>query len=269
MATRSPAVRLLRQPRWLAGHALVLVTVVLFASLGLWQLDRLAERRAYNALLTERMAQEPIGSAEAAAEGADTTAYRRFTATGAYRHEAEVLLSTRSLDGRPGHHVLTPLETPAGVVVVNRGWVPLEEDAPPVEAAAPPAGEVRVTGLLFPGFEARRSGALDGGAGRLQFVSDVDLDVLREATGLPLLDVWVLAERQEPGQPGPLPVTAEPPPLTEGSHLSYAAQWFLFALVVVVGYPLLLRRTYRDEQADGGSRVPAPRDRSEPPVPAA
>jgi surfeit locus 1 family protein len=40
----------------------------------------------------------------------------------------------------------------------------------------------------------------------------------------------------------PVPI----PDLGEGPHLGYAVQWFLFAGVVVVAYPLLLRRQARD-----------------------
>lgn len=242
--------RFLRSPRWVVGHVLVLVTVVTFVNLGMWQLGRLEERRSHNALLSDRMAQPAIDLAAAAADP-DATAYRVVTASGTYLHEHEVLLSTRSHSGQPGHHVLTPLRADDGTtVVIDRGWVPLDWDDPPVEQAAPPPGQVTVEGLLFPGSSARRSGALDGRGGELQFVSDVDLGVLEDATGLDLHPLYVLAREQQPPQ-AEFPRVAAARALTEGSHLSYAMQWFLFAGVVLVGYPLLLRRTARDERERG------------------
>jgi hypothetical protein len=30
--------------------------------------------------------------------------------------------------------------------------------------------------------------------------------------------------------------------LSEGPHLGYAAQWFIFSAIAVIGYPLVLRR---------------------------
>jgi surfeit locus 1 family protein len=265
----SPLRTLLRSPRWLAGHALVLVALVLFGSLGLWQLDRLDQRRGYNALLTERMALPEIGSDDLAAGDPEALAYRRVALTGRYLPDAEVLLSARTHNGRPGHHLLTPLRAGDRVVVVDRGWVPLDAGPPPIAAAAPPAGEVRVAGLLLPGVDARRSGALDGGGSGLEFVSDVDLEVIRAGSGLDVADLWVLAAEQVPSQPGALPAPADPPELTEGSHLTYAVQWFLFAAVVAVGYPLLLRRVHRDAAAGGGAPAPEVAASPEPPVPAA
>lgn len=253
--------RFLRSPRWVAGHVLVLVTVVTFASLGLWQLRRLEERQAHNALLADRMVQPAVDLASSPQDTEDLT-YRPVEVAGTYLHDREVLLSTRSRRGQPGHHLLTPLRTTDGdVVVVDRGWVPLDLDDPPVAQAAPPSGEVKVGGLLFPSMPARRSGALDGSGAALEFVSHVDLDVLGAALGTDVYPLYVLAQEQQPPQAG-LPHPGEPPALTEGNHLSYAVQWFLFALVVVIGYPLLLRRTARDERHGGSTAqrqdAPAP-----------
>jgi surfeit locus 1 family protein len=241
--------RFLGSPRWLAGHALVLVAVVTFTSLGMWQLGRLEDRRAHNTLLAERMGQEEVELAALDPSDPQALAYLPVTITGAFDTDAEVLLSTRSHGGRPGHHVLTPLRSAEGLtVLIDRGWVPLDWNTPPVRQAAPPAGEVQVRGLLHPSAEARRWGAFDGGDGPLQFVSDVDVPVLSEAIGTSLYPLYLVALEQSPPQRGEIPTPAEPPELTEGSHLSYAAQWFIFALVVAIGYPILLWRTAGDQR---------------------
>jgi surfeit locus 1 family protein len=190
---------------------------------------------------------EPPAQADAL-RGADPDAlvYRRVSVSGTYETEREVLLAARTLDGRAGHHVLTPLRTEDGLlVVVDRGWVPLEESDPPVAAAAPPSGVVEVDGLLLPSEPARRAGAFGDGSG-LEFVSAVDLDRLGGWLGEPLAPLSVRLQDQRPGNAGALPVPAPLPETNEGNHLSYAIQWFLFAGVVAVGFPLLVRRTARD-----------------------
>ncbi len=205
-------------------------------ALGLWQLRRLDERRALNARI-ERSGDEPPRSIDSSSAAAAATAYERVRVAGTYDAEHEVLLYGRSLDGRPGHHVVTPLILRDGsAVLVVRGWVPFPMQRPPVPQASPAATEVVVDGLLVP----------DRGDG-----SDVPdargivgtLDVRGIASTVPYevfpLGVQLLA--QHPPQPS-LPRPVPRPAPSEGPHLSYAIQWFSFAAVALVGGAILIRR---------------------------
>lgn len=241
--------RFLWSPRWIVAHLALIVVAAACVSLGLWQLRRLDEKRAFNALVSERLAaqQEPL--AAVLGEPADRLAYRRVTATGRYLPSEEVLLSPRSRDGAPGHDVLTPLVTSSGGILVDRGWVPFALSTPPVAQAAPPPGEVTVAGYLLPGRHAPRAGPV--GAARLGFLSDADISRLQRQVSVPLAPAYLVLTSQSPA-PGTLPRPGAPPQLGEGPHLSYAVQWFLFASVAVIGYPFLIRRRARDLAAPGG-----------------
>jgi cytochrome oxidase assembly protein ShyY1 len=93
----------------------------------------------------------------------------------------------------------------------------------PDETTPPPEGEVTVEGVL------RRSGS-----------ARTSVDVEGFDTSLDLFPLYLQQTAPEP--PGDYPVLLDPPPRDEGPHLSYAIQWFLFAGVVLVGYPILLRK---------------------------
>lgn len=241
--------RFLLAPRWIVAHVLVAAVVCLFVGLGFWQLDRHDERRAHNALLEERMAAD-VGSLETLAGDWDRAAYRRVQVTGTYETGEELLLSPRSLDGRPGHHVLTPLVLDGGdAVLVDRGWVPYE--APPLSEVAPVSPQVTVTGLVFPDEPAVRF-APDIPEGHLDTVSRVDVDRLQEQVSAPLLPVYVQLADQRPNQEFPVP--ADPPPVEAGNHLSYAAQWFMFATIALGGYPLLVRKSARGREEPARDR---------------
>jgi len=103
--------------------AIPVVCASLFVRLGFWQLSRLAERRAFNVTVTERLslAPQPLGMLST-----DTAVghYRRISAAGTFDFDREVLLAGRSHNGSPGVNLLTPLRTGAGdsAVLVNRGW---------------------------------------------------------------------------------------------------------------------------------------------------
>ncbi|MPZ71774.1 MAG: hypothetical protein GEU74_00855 [Nitriliruptorales bacterium] len=236
------------RPRWLLVHLVVAVIAVVFVNLGLWQLRRLDERRADNALIQENMAGPPRpldATLDRYGHDPDALAYRRVVVEGTYQPRDEVLLTPRSHRSQAGHHVVTPLllANQQGLLV-NRGSVPYEDNTPPVEAAAPPTEPVQVTGVLIPTQTAARTGSAQASASRITYLSTVDVDRLQPQIDIPLYPFSVLLQQQQPAVEL-LPVPAPPPEVTEGSHLSYAWQWFIFTAILLLGYPLLLRRSLR------------------------
>src|SRR5688500_10197108 len=145
--------RFARQPRWILGHVLVAVSVVVMVNLGFWQLRRLDERRAANELVVARSRQGPAALTELAARDVDDVEFRPAIAVGTFDAGREVLVGYRTSKGLPGFHVVTPLVLSGGgdgrVVLVNRGFVPLAlANRWPVADAAPPPGVVDVIGLV-------------------------------------------------------------------------------------------------------------------------
>ncbi len=246
--------RMFLRPRWLVTHLVVIALGVLFVNLGFWQLRRLDERRAEIATITANMATAPQPlETVLARHGNDPRALanRRVTLAGTYRPQDEVLLTPRSSGRRAGHHVLTPLITENGsAVMIDRGWVPFADDEPPIDDAAPAPGEVAITGILFPTQDAARYGSATGGS-RLTYMSEPDIDRVQPQVGVALYPFSVLLQEQQPA-PRDLPVPGAPPEVSEGSHQSYAWQWFSFAAIVFGGYPLLMRRSL------ASAREPAP-----------
>jgi surfeit locus 1 family protein len=227
--------RFARRPAWIAGHVLAACLLVLFIVLGLWQLRRLDERRVDNALIEERavVARVPVDELVAAADDddPDDLRFRAVDAAGSYREGADVAVRATQ-DGRSGARVFSLLDLPNGEsVVVLRGFVPVQEDGS-IEVPPPPAGEVEVEGLAIP-------------IERLESVFRRGVDDLPVDEGsLPVVIQAAAADNPDIAVVGP-------PDLGEGPHFGYAVQWFLFAAVGLVGYPLLLRR--RAGEADHGA----------------
>ncbi|CAN5669734.1 SURF1 family protein [soil metagenome] len=244
------------RPRWLLSHVAVAVLVVAMVLLGLWQLRRLDERRSANDLIERRSSQEVVGVTEliAANDGgaaADRHLYRQVIARGVYLADEEVLVRSRSLEGAPGSWVLTPLLLDSGTaVVVNRGWIPNDgsrDVAPP--GAEPPEGDVAVRGLLYPSQQRSGLGPADPPDGQLATLARADLGRLQRQVEPDLLPAYVQLTDSEPAG-GELPRALGPPEPSEGRHLGYAVQWFIFATIGLGGYPLILRRVARDKVDD-------------------
>ncbi len=236
------------RPRWLVGHLVALVAIVLFVTLGFWQYSRHQDRSALDARLEQRLAAEPLTLESALELDVADVELRRVAVTGTYLPEEEVILQARSLNGRSGHNVVTPLLTENGIaVLVNRGWVPIDTAGPPVAEAPPPAGQVAVVGVARK-TEIRGSlGPVDPAEGLLGRISRVDIDRLAGQISSPVAPFYL--QLVEPAQNAAFPLTLPTPEPGGGApHLSYAVQWVLFAGVVFVGYPLLMRSTARKRQ---------------------
>lgn len=245
----SPA-RSLLAPRRLAAHLLVLTVVAALVSLGFWQVDRLGQVRATNQRLEERLAAPVLDFAEIADAGPDAAAeleYRQVEVTGTFVTSDEVLLRSRANRERNGFHVVTPLQTaPGQAVVINRGWVPIELDTPGGSEFTPPEGEVTVRGVLRRTVDQPGFGAKDPPTGRLERMFHADVSRIGQQTGDALFAMIIDLEEPQPAAGG-LPIPLERPSFEEGSHLSYAFQWFAFALIALVTYASFVGKRLREE----------------------
>jgi surfeit locus 1 family protein len=218
---------------------LVIIGALILGRLGIWQLDRLAQRRAFNSSLNTRLAQPALKLANAAIDPA-ALEYRRVEVRGVYDPAQEIVLRNRELDGTPGVHILTPLRLSGSdtAVLIDRGWIPREKADPAARSAfTTPAGELLVSGI------ARRSQENVGGPQdpplgpdrkRLDAWFHVDTTRIQQQTGYLLLPIFI-EQQPTPGDPA-LPRRVATVDLGEGPHMGYAVQWFAFASILVVGY---------------------------------
>ena len=218
--------------------------------LGIWQLARLGERRARNALVVRRLAESPV---DVARLGTDTAGvrYRRVSATGRFDYAREIVLAARMHEGSPGVNLVTPLRTGRGdtLLLVNRGWV-YSPDGTSADRARWREGEgadVTVHGFVLP--MSRGVGSPDIGPGRPEAVRWLDPADAARRLGAPVLP-FVLVQTDSSVRPGSFPLgRLEPPPLDEGPHQSYAIQWFAFALIAVAGGTFVALTDHESRQA--------------------
>lgn len=240
--------RFLLRPRWLLSHLLVVVLVVAMVNLGFWQLRRLDQRRDHNELIRGRQAEPVVAvdellGAEDGPDEVDAGRFRNVTATGSYDVDGTIEIRNRTLGGVPGVWVVTPLRLDNGDQVgIVRGFTGLGSVGL-ADPPAPPAEQVTVTGTVV------SPQRLDGTAPReaAPFLAQPAMLqglVLAETSEPP--EVGMVTSDQPSGNAGAEPdATLHPvplPELSEGPHLSYAVQWFIFSTIAVVGYPLVLRR---------------------------
>ncbi|MCX7621800.1 MAG: SURF1 family protein [Acidimicrobiales bacterium] len=261
MSLSRPSYRFALSPRWLLLHLLVVVSVIVMVNLGLWQLRRLDGRRAANRVIDARLAEPPVPLAELVSstlgdQSVSETIFRRVTVAGEYRSEDEVLVRNRTLNGAAGYWVVTPLVLHDGTAIaVNRGWIPVAlADSGDKSSYAAPNGAVSIQALVRETERRSGLGVADPASGRLDTLSRLDVDRLDAQVPYDLLPVWVQLEQQDPSQGNGVPVALPLPERNDGPHLNYAGQWFIFATLTVIVYPLVLRQIARSRS---GIAIPA------------
>jgi len=200
-----------------------MIAVIGFVRLGIWQLERHGEKTDLRDAVAAGQALPPVPIGEAP-EGS----FRRVRVTGEYDPALQALV-LRSHDGASGYHVLTPLLADGIAVLVDRGWIPLDEPPP-----SPPGNPVTIEGVLWP---AEEGSSVPGELPAV--VRRIDPEIQQAFAGYPLRADYLILTG---GRTAEHPIPAEAPGIGLGPHLGYAGQWFLFALVVLAGYPLLLRK---------------------------
>lgn len=227
---------------------------VLFTRLGFWQLDRRAQRIASNEAREARLAEPVVPLIVGAGLPDDTTGlpWRRARVIGRWDLTSEVILRSRSLDGRPGVELLTPLRSPDGstAVMVLRGWLPAADGLRPDLAAGRPrpprdTARVEVEGVLLPSRDGRGGEPIEVELGGRRYVALAarDLPRVRERVDFEVWPLVLRADDDDParGDPGP----ARDLVAGSGPHLSYAIQWFSFAAITLVGTAIVIGKERR------------------------
>ncbi len=224
-------------PAGIAGTIVVLAVAGLCVRLGFWQLSRLAQRRQRNAAISTRMA---LPAADISLGIRDTTGvlYRRVSVDGKYDPEHSIVLAGRSYKGEPGVYLLTPIRLGGGpAVLINRGWLPSPDAATVDLSQLSNVESGRFQGIVMPLPPAGET--QDGKPGFRRLLFRLNDSVLPRFP-FPVAPAYIQA-LPEPGS-GIRPTRLPPPELDDGPHLSYAIQWFSFAVIGIIGWIALVKR---------------------------
>ena len=204
-----------------------IIVVAGTARLGVWQLDRAAQKEALQQSMDIRSQLPPVAAAMLAdtAEAAAEQHYRRTAVRGHWVSTATVFLDNRQMDARQGFFVVTPLQLSdaSGVVLVQRGWAPRDLlDRTKVPRLPDEPGEVTVVGHIAP-----PPGRLYDFAGAASGVIRQNLDVAAFAQefSLPLKPLSIVQDAEGAPQDGLLRQWPRPD-LGIQRHYGYAFQWF-------------------------------------------
>jgi surfeit locus 1 family protein len=221
---------------------LTAVAMALFARLGFWQLDRAEQKEE---LLTQHQAGQRTQVAITSENADKLSRYQRVSITGRYDPAHQILLDNMpSHAGRPGFRVLTPMQSPAGWLLVDRGWLPLGATRAELPNVTVGDTERNITGTMD---SLPRAGltlksvpiAADAPWPRvLSFPTQADLE---QQLGHKLIPGVLLLDPSHPD--GYERVWEAHLGFKPERHIGYAVQWFALAAAALVIFILMGFRT--------------------------
>lgn len=207
-----------------------LVFVMVFVSLGKWQLSRADEKNSRQERL-DYLAKQPIVVLPSSQIKLEEYLYREVELRGEYQHAHTIYLDNKSNKGRAGYHILTPIRISNSSlhVVINRGWVPTGLDRAVLPDVPETEGEVKVTGIVVSP-EVRTlelsSQVIEGSVW-----GNFNLHRFHEVTGLDFQPIIVLQkDKLEDG----LVREWDRPDSGSAKNISYAFQWFSLAITTLI-----------------------------------
>jgi surfeit locus 1 family protein len=230
-----------RRSRWLFWTFIgfMLALMVLFTTLGIWQVERLAEKEHLIANVASRMTLAPEQLPplnEWSAFDAEAWDYRPVMASGTFRPSETVLVFTSLSDQRgkfsgPGYWVMTPLALAAGgTVLVNRGFIPQDSAEAFVAGGVVEPGLVSLTGIARASEEVNSFTPAPDAAERIEWVRNTErLATLAGPVPQPVAPIYI--DLPVSGD-GALPQGGETVVSFPNNHLGYAITWFGFATLV-------------------------------------
>lgn len=227
--------RKFKPTRW--SILMTLAGVILFASLGNWQLERAAYKESIKLRFEQRLTQayRPFN----AADGLEDIEYRRLTLNGRFDNAHHFLLDNQLHQGKAGYQVLTPLqlENSDSIILVNRGWAAWGAAREPLPEISPTAPVNQVAGIAsLPTKSVFQLGEVELSENWPQLIPYLDIEALRAQYSDRLLPMvlWLAPE-----QPGYYVRAWNPVWLSPEKSRAYALQWFSFAAIALVLFIVL------------------------------
>lgn len=217
---------------------LAICAIALCVRLGIWQLDRLEQRRARNAAVAAKATLPPATVADLRGRDSATIHYRRVRLRGVALYDREIVLAARAQAGAPGVQILTPVRPLEGnfgdtAVLLMRGFVYAADGITYDQVAGREGDTLDIEGLVTV-FPPKRPGNVRLSTPKA--IRYLDRDSIETLVGLPIEPYLLLALGDTIPQTMTKPARVPPPSMHEGPHFSYAMQWFGFAIVFGIGF---------------------------------
>jgi cytochrome oxidase assembly protein ShyY1 len=222
----------LLKPKWITLTFILILMILLFARLSEWQFNRDSERKNINQSISNALDDSVIKVEQISALDS-LNQWRKVELTGSFINNETLLVRKRFFESRLGYWVITPFTlTNGGKILVNRGWVPVGISSTSTPSIPDITGNNFVISGYLVNIEKFKQTPEDFPRKEILVINPKNFPTLN------LFDSFYL-QLDKSNQKDI--AALKKPELSNGPHFSYAIQWILFALLLPLGWYVLLR----------------------------
>ena len=215
---------------------LAITGLVILINLGLWQVDRAAEKELILAEMEQRQTTTPLTLQQL--DKLTDKGHYHLQFSGTLLQNYTLYLDNRIVSGKPGFEVIHPVRSGDRVVLVNRGWIPMPLDRSILPELPKLPEQLDVTGIVYTPTDTLvlKEDILNSDDDWPQLIQALDmakLEALYQELGLKI-EPWIL--RQDPEQNELFIQEWRYVNMPPERHISYAITWFGLAIALVIIY---------------------------------
>lgn len=217
----------------LLGTILALIGLLIFSTLGTWQVFRAIEKEGLQ-LEMDNKKKASVFYFNKYPEDIASKTFLNAEVEGHYDTSNEILIDNMVHNGSAGYHVLTPfiLQGDNSVILVNRGWVPVGKDRNILPDLDSPSGMIKIHGIISQP-RSKPPIILAEPDSKSKVWLYFDESVFEKMSGSKVMPVVILLSKED--EYGYVRVWPKYEAKV-GMHIGYAIQWYVFALIVIATY---------------------------------
>ena len=209
------------------------MALLILVSLGTWQLERLRWKTDILSSMKESLSLPPLKITGQVIDNIDQYSFRRIQLTGNYLYKDNITIYSKVFNKKVGKHLIVPLETQYGIILVNRGFIPSDFN---IENNIK-SGEISINGIVK--FQQKINYFTPNNNVIKNEWYYININEVSNFLSLPLLNFYIVEENNIEEI---YPVGSQYNINIPNDHLQYAITWFSLALALSIFINLFWRK---------------------------
>ena len=209
------------------------LALLILVSLGTWQLERLRWKTDILSSMKESLSLPPLKITDQVIDNIGQYSFRRIQLTGNYLYKNNITIYSKVLNKKVGKHLIVPLETKYGIILVNRGFIPSDFN---IENNIK-SGEISINGIVK--FQQKINYFTPNNNVIKNEWYYININEVSNFLSLPLLNFYIVEENNIKEK---YPVGSQYNINIPNDHLQYAITWFSLALALCIFINIFWRK---------------------------